>query len=86
MSQLNFTDNISTLVCCLTIAFGIVLNNYSESHESELVIYSTVGFINLSFLIYISSKILSSYWFIFKQKIEPYLSKILVRADRNKLI
>ncbi|KAL4503854.1 hypothetical protein ABPG73_017597, partial [Tetrahymena malaccensis] len=84
--DLNKTDFISSIVCCLTISLGIILNNYDQSKASQIIIYITVAIINLAFIIFIARKILLQLFLKTKNMLQPLLQKFKLAGDKMQQI
>ncbi|EAR93712.2 transmembrane protein, putative (macronuclear) [Tetrahymena thermophila SB210] len=76
IADLNKTDFISSIVSCLTISLGIILNNYNQSYISQVIIYILVAIINFAFLVFISKKICLQLWQKFRRMLQPCFKKI----------
>ncbi|EWS74814.1 transmembrane protein, putative (macronuclear) [Tetrahymena thermophila SB210] len=83
--DLNKTDFISSIVCCLTISLGIILNNYHQSKASQIIIYILVAIINLAFIIFIAKKILSHFLLKTQKMLQPLIKKYQIAIDKMQL-
>ncbi|KAL4512025.1 hypothetical protein ABPG72_005027 [Tetrahymena utriculariae] len=84
--DLNKTDFISSIVCCLTISLGIILTNYNQSNGSKIIIYILVAIINLTFIIFIANKILLQLLMKAKKFLQPLIKTFQAAGDKMQQI